>query len=56
MNKDSGGVRGKLGIDCHDLLSPEDFSWFLKLKEVRMALAEAAGIPVYTVFPTKYGH
>ena len=48
--KEAGGGQGKPGVDYRDLLSAEDFSWFMKLKEVRTALAETAGIPVYAVF------
>lgn len=48
--KESGVGQGKPGIDYRDLLSAEDFTAFMKLKEVRTALAETAGIPVYAVF------
>lgn len=40
----------KPGIDYRDVLSESDFALFLKMKEVRAKLAEAAGVPVYAVF------
>ncbi|MEI6389000.1 MAG: HRDC domain-containing protein [Spirochaetota bacterium] len=40
----------KPGIDYRDVLSEPDFALFLKMKEVRTTLAEAAGLPVYAVF------
>ena len=48
--KESVGSQGKQGIDYRDLLSAEDFTAFMKLKDVRTTLAETAGIPVYAVF------
>jgi superfamily II DNA helicase RecQ len=48
--KEPGGSLNKPGVDYRDLLSAQDFVWFMKLKDVRTTLAEKAGIPVYAVF------
>ncbi|MDR2211916.1 MAG: HRDC domain-containing protein [Spirochaetaceae bacterium] len=40
---------GKSKIDYKELLSPEDFALFSKLREVRKKLAEDNGLPVYAV-------
>ena len=37
-------------IDYKQVLSPEDFAVFSKLREVRKALAEKAAVPPYAVF------
>jgi superfamily II DNA helicase RecQ len=36
-------------IDYRDILSSEDFALFIKLKEIRAALSETSGQPVYAV-------
>ncbi len=37
-------------IDYKEILSPQDFIIFSKLREIRKEIAEKEGIPVYTVF------
>ena len=44
----SGGKRGR--VDYRDILDPDDFEIFRKLREARKRLAEAEGVPVYAVF------
>ena len=49
----AAGVRsqsGKSKIDYRDVLSPEDFAVFAKLRDVRKAISQAEAVPVYTVF------
>ena len=48
--KDATPPAPKSGVDYRDLLSTEDFSLFLRLKELRTSLSESAGVPVYAVF------
>jgi superfamily II DNA helicase RecQ len=36
-------------IDYKELLSPEDFALFSKLRDIRKRLAEESGLPVYAV-------
>lgn len=43
------GPRGEL-VDYRTRLSPEDFSLFLKLKELRKRLAAEKAVPVFTIF------
>ena len=45
-----GGGRNEAKIDYKQVLSPEDFAVFSKLREVRKALAEKAAVPPYAVF------
>jgi hypothetical protein len=40
---------GKSRVDYREVLSPEDFTLFSKLREVRKKLAEDNGLPVYAV-------
>jgi superfamily II DNA helicase RecQ len=42
------GVRGK--VDYKDVLSPEEFTVFAKLRDVRKEIAQAEAVPVYTIF------
>ncbi len=42
------GARGK--IDYRERLSPEDFSVFAKLRQMRKEIAQAEAVPVYMVF------
>src|SRR5208337_4616636 len=42
------GVRGK--VDYKEVLSPEEFTVFAKLREVRKEIAQAEAVPVYTIF------
>lgn len=37
-------------IDYRDILKPEDFTIYSKLREIRKEIAEKNGVPVYTVF------
>ena len=49
---DGGGGDGRREnrIDYKQVLSPEDFAVFSRLREVRKALAEKAAVPPYAVF------
>ena len=38
------------GKDYKEILSPEDFSQFAVLRELRKELAQQEGVPVYTIF------
>jgi superfamily II DNA helicase RecQ len=40
---------GKSKVDYKEILSPEDFTLFSKLREVRKKMAEENGLPVYAV-------
>ena len=42
------GQRGK--VDYKEVLNQEDFAVFARLREVRKEIAQAEGVPVYTVF------
>ncbi len=44
----SGAGRGK--VDYREVLNPEDFSVFARLRQVRKELAQAESVPVYAVF------
>ena len=46
----SAPARTKDRIDYKDVLSPEDFSVFIRLREHRNELARQQGIPPYAVF------
>jgi superfamily II DNA helicase RecQ len=37
-------------VDYRDVLSPEDFAVFAKLRELRKAIAQGEAVPVYTIF------
>jgi superfamily II DNA helicase RecQ len=41
---------GRNKIDYRERLSPEDFAVFARLREIRKDIAQAEGVPVYTVF------
>ena len=43
-----GGGRGK--VDYREVLSPEDFAVFARLRQARKEIAQAEAVPVYTVF------
>ena len=53
---DGGGYRGGRGpggkgkIDYRETLSPADFAVFARLRDVRKEMAQAEGVPVYTIF------
>ncbi len=38
------------GKDYKEILSPEDFATFAKLRELRKEIAQAEAVPVYTLF------
>jgi hypothetical protein len=40
-------------VDYREVLSPEDFAVFSRLREVRKGLAEKDGVPPYSVFPNE---
>ena len=44
----SSGARAK--VDYKDVLKPEEFSVFARLREERKKIAEAEAVPVYTIF------
>src|SRR5262249_19764687 len=47
----SGGDRGVRGkVDYKEVLSPEEFTVFAKLRELRKEIAHAEAVPVYTIF------
>jgi len=37
-------------VDYKEVLSPEDFAVFSKLRDLRKSLAESEGVPVYAIF------
>ncbi len=41
---------GRPKVDYRDVLAPEDFTVFAKLRQVRKDIAQADSVPVYTVF------
>jgi superfamily II DNA helicase RecQ len=43
-----GSSRNK--VDYREVLSPEDFAVFARLRELRKEIAQAEAVPVYTVF------
>jgi len=43
-----GSARGK--VDYREVLSPEDFAVFARLRQMRKEVAQAEAVPVYTVF------
>ena len=43
-----GGARGK--VDYREVLKPEDFAIFARLRELRKEIAQAEAVPVYTIF------
>ena len=46
----TGRTTGKNRIDYKELLSPEDFAVFAKLREWRKQQADESSVPVYTIF------
>ncbi|MFT5260115.1 MAG: superfamily II DNA helicase RecQ [Gammaproteobacteria bacterium] len=53
VGEDAGGAgkpTGKNRIDYKEVLSPEDFTVFVKLRDWRKQQADEAGVPVYTIF------
>ncbi|MCK9296691.1 MAG: HRDC domain-containing protein [Desulfobulbaceae bacterium] len=44
------GRSGKERVDYKEVLSPEDFALFARLREWRKDKADEAGVPVYTIF------
>jgi superfamily II DNA helicase RecQ len=53
---DGGGYRGGRGpggaakVDYRETLKPEDFAVFARLRDLRKQIAQAEGVPVYTIF------
>jgi len=46
-----GEVRSRKDrVDYKDVLSPEDFARYSRLRDLRKELAEAEGLPVYAIF------
>ena len=45
-----GGSGSKPPIDYQQVLSPEDFAVFAKLRTLRASLAKDAAVPTYTIF------
>jgi hypothetical protein len=45
-----GSGAGRARVDYREILSPEDFAVFARLRQVRKDLAQSESIPVYTVF------
>lgn len=45
-----GTAKPKRGVDYRELLSPEDFAVFARLRTLRNALAEQQGSPPYAIF------
>lgn len=43
-----GGRRGQ--VDYKELLKPDEFALFAKLRDLRKELAQAEAVPVYTIF------
>lgn len=49
----SGGSKGeRKKLDYREILPPEDFTIFAKLREWRKEVADREAVPVYTVLPT----
>ena len=48
--KMASGGKNRSRTDYKELLSPEDFTLFVKLREWRKVVAERDGVPVYTIF------
>jgi superfamily II DNA helicase RecQ len=44
----NGTIRGK--VDYREVLSPEDFAVFARLRQARQEIAQAEAVPVYTIF------
>ena len=50
----SGASARRAKVDYREVLSPEDFVVFVKLREVRKAEAAKAGVPLYSVFNNEH--
>ena len=46
----AGSTRKKKRIDYREVLSPQDFAVYVKLREWRKKVADEEGVPVYTIF------
>jgi superfamily II DNA helicase RecQ len=49
FSKNNGGV-GRSKVDYREVLSPEDFAVFARLRQIRQDIAQKEAVPVYTVF------
>jgi superfamily II DNA helicase RecQ len=47
---EDGRLKKSRRIDYKDILSPEDFALFVKLRELRKKIAADEAVPVYTIF------
>ena len=45
-----GGASGRSKVDYKDILNPEDFAVFAKLRDLRKQMAQEEAVPVYTIF------
>jgi superfamily II DNA helicase RecQ len=50
MAAKGGGSPNRSKVDYREVLSPADFSVFVKLREIRKQIAQEEAVPVYTVF------
>jgi superfamily II DNA helicase RecQ len=46
----SKGMGQRHRVDYREVLSPEEFTVFAKLRELRKEMAQREGVPVYTIF------
>lgn len=46
----SGGLPGRPKVDYKEILKPDEFEVFSRLREWRKVVAEKEGVPVYVVF------
>lgn len=50
VSSPSSGRSSKAKVDCREILSPDDFAAFVKLRDLRKELAAEEAVPVYAVF------
>lgn len=50
VSEGEGRTKSRSKIDYREILAPEVFALFAKLREFRKRLAQEEGVPVYTVF------
>jgi len=46
----AGRIPGRNKIDYKEVLKPEEFVVFARLRDLRKEMAQAEGVPVYTIF------